>query len=207
MAIEKIAYHLGRRDEVPNKELAAELAQTKDVDDIAEIASFLEDKNKSIASDCIVVLYQVGYLAPDLIAPYVGSFLQLLDSKINRMVWGSMIALSTIAGLVPQKIYPHFDRIKHHIQTGTVITNVSGVRTLINLAGTGDPYYADLIDELLDLQKACRNVDFAKRAEEVAAVLKDNDLPQFIEILKARRSDLSKSAQKRLGKLLRSLEE
>ena len=97
MAIEKIAYHLGQRDEQPNKDLAAELAASEDKVGIAEIARFLSDKNPSIASDCIAVLYHVGYIKPELITIFVNDFFDLLESKHNRMVWGAMIALSTIA--------------------------------------------------------------------------------------------------------------
>ena len=93
--IEKIAYHLGRRDEVPNQELAAELARERDQEGIEEIAAGLNDKNPSIQSDCLKVLYEIGYLEPELISGYAQTFLSLLDSKNNRMVWGGMIAIST----------------------------------------------------------------------------------------------------------------
>ena len=56
-------------------------------------------KTAKIASDCIKTLYEVGYLKPELIAPYVGDFLKLIKSRENRLVWGGMLALSTIAAL------------------------------------------------------------------------------------------------------------
>ena len=98
-AIGRIAYNLNIRDEKPNQLLAKELVNNQDTDGIREIVEFLSDKNASIRSDCIKVLYEVGYLNPTLIAPYVKDFLDLLDNNQNRMVWGGMIALSTIAGI------------------------------------------------------------------------------------------------------------
>jgi hypothetical protein len=43
------------------------------------------------------VLYELGYLAPELIADYVGDFIKLLKHENNRIDWGGMIALSTVA--------------------------------------------------------------------------------------------------------------
>lgn len=203
--IEKIAFHLGRRDEEPNKELAALLVQEKNHAGIAEIASYLWDKNKSIQSDCIAVMYHIGYLSPSLISKYAPEFIKLLDSKHNRMVWGAMIALATIAEDVPEEIWPHLDTIKTRIETGTVITNVWGVKTLINLSKAEDQYYQALISDLLRLQKECRDVDFAKRAEDMYEAIQPLHRDEYRKILQDRKPTLSKSAQKRLERVIKQI--
>ena len=200
--IEKIAFHLGRRDEVPNQELAALLAGEENVAGIEEIAGFLHDKNKSVQSDCIKVLYEIGYINPRLIAKYAEVFAGLLESKVNRMVWGAMIALSTIAAEVPDDVWPYVDRIKNLIENGTVITNVSGVRTLIRLAGSGKRYHDELVDDLFRLQRACRDVDFAKRAEEMWRVIRLEHREAYRRILEERMPNLGKAAQNRLAKAI-----
>ena len=205
-AIDQIAYHLDRRDEVPNQELAGRLARDKDRVGIKEIASYLNDKNTSIQSDCIKVLYEIGYLDPGLITPYAGDFLELLESKHNRMVWGAMIALSTIAEYVPEKIVPRLERIKELIDTGTVITNVSGVKTLINLCKAGEKYSLALKDDLIHYQKECRDVDFAKRAEDMWIVIRPEQRDVYRKVLEERLPDLSKAARKRLNKVILNLE-
>ena len=58
--LEKIAYYRNRSDEVPNQELARELAETNNRDGIREIAQNLWHKNKSVQSDCLKVLYEIG---------------------------------------------------------------------------------------------------------------------------------------------------
>ena len=204
--IEKIAFHQGERGEVPNQELAALLAESENRSGIAEIASYLDDKNKSIQSDCIKVLYEIGYISPHLITDYADSFIRLLDSKNNRMVWGAMIGLSTIAELVPEKLWPHREKIKNLIETGTVITNVAGVKTLINLAKAGEPYYSGVIDDLLRLQKECRSVDFAKRAEDMWGVIQPEHVERYKQILEERLPTLSKAAQKRLARVIKNLD-
>lgn len=203
--IERIAFHSDLRDEIPNQELATLLAREENSIGIAEIASYLYDKNKSIQSDCIKVLYEIGYISPQLITNYADDFIHLLSSKTNRMVWGAMIGLSTIAELIPEKIWPYRMKILDLIETGTVITNVSGVKTLINLARAGNPYYIRLIDELMRLQKDCRNVDFAKRAEDMCDVIRSEHVAEFGEILKARLPGLGKAAQKRLLRVIKKL--
>ena len=68
--INRLATTLGRRDDVPNRELARELAETKAVEDIRELVANLQNRDRKIQSDCIKVLYEVGYIAPELIAEY-----------------------------------------------------------------------------------------------------------------------------------------
>ena len=93
-ALNRLASSLGRRDEVPNQELARDLAARKDKAGIREIAENLWNKDKNIQADCIKVLYEVGYLEPKLIADYAEDFVKLLRSKNNRLVWGGMTALA-----------------------------------------------------------------------------------------------------------------
>ena len=204
--IEKIAFHLGKRDEVPNQELARLLVEKEDQAGIDEIVSFLDDTNKSIQSDCIKVVYEIGYIAPHLITKYADKFIDLLDSKSNRMVWGAMIGLSTIAEYVPDKIWPYREKILQMISSGSVITNVSGVRTLINLAKAGNLYFSGLIDHLMNLQKQCRDVDFAKRAEEMVDVISPAYIEEYRKILEDRKPNFSNSAQKRLEKVIKKIE-
>ena len=93
-ALERIAHFRNRRDEVPNQELARDLAARKDRAGIREIAENLWNKDKGIQADCVKVLYEVGYLNPHWSPPYAEEFLKLLKSKNNRLVWGGMIALA-----------------------------------------------------------------------------------------------------------------
>jgi hypothetical protein len=79
-ALEKIAFYQNRRDEVPNQELARQLAQFRDQSGIDEIAANMANKNSNVRSDCLKVLYEIGYLDPTLIAPYVEDFLRLFHS-------------------------------------------------------------------------------------------------------------------------------
>ena len=79
--IDRIAFNLGQRDEVPNQELAKELAENNDTNGIKEMADHLFDRNKSVASDCLKVMYEASYNRPEIIAEYTEDFVKIFKSK------------------------------------------------------------------------------------------------------------------------------
>jgi len=81
------------------QELAKALVSAKDRAGIQEIAENLWNANSRIQSDCIKVLYEIGYLDATLIVDYVEDFIKLLGNRQNRLVWGGMMALSIIAAI------------------------------------------------------------------------------------------------------------
>jgi len=204
--IEKISYHLGERSEVPNQVLARDLANMKNIEAIEEIHSYLFDKNKSIASDCLKVLYEIGYIDPTLISIYLNDFIGLLNSKNNRMVWGSMIAIANISNVLPDNVYKTKDLIKHKIETGTTITQVWGIYALVNTVSANQIYYGEFRDYLFKLQKECRPIDFTKRAVTISQVVVSDDLPEFVQILNDGLPKVSSSASKKLTRLIKKLE-
>jgi hypothetical protein len=181
--LNKIAYYQDRRDEVPNQEAARELAKTRNPADIREIAENLDNKEPNIQSDCLKVLYELGYLAPELVAGYVDDFLKLLKHRNNRMVWGGMIALSTIARLQADRLFPHVDEIKKTMAAGSVITNDAGMRMLSDVAAQKDEYRSALLPYLLEHLAAARPVDAPRYAEFILPAVSPAEKTQFINAL------------------------
>ena len=206
-AIERIAYHRGRRDEVPNQELAKELAASRDAMGIAEIADHLEDRNKSIASDCLKVLYEIGYIDPSLIEPYAGRFLALLKSSNNRMVWGSMIALWTVAGTQADAIWDHIDLVMDTVRAGTVITTVSGVKVLAVVASKAPEYEARIGPFLMDVLRDCEPKLVATHAEDMLVMVNEGNKDEMMTALEGRMGDLSTSQATRARRVLRRVKE
>jgi hypothetical protein len=205
--LDQIAFYQKRRDEVPNQELAAQLAQSEDREGIAEIAAHLSDRNPSVASDCLKVLYETGYLKPELIQDYARVFLGLLKSKNNRMVWGAMIALSTIAALKPDEIWAELELVLETIRKGSVITEVAGIRTLVQVCAARAEYRQRLLPYLLDATASCRPVDFPTRVETILPVVTDAESrARLLEIIAAREAGLNPSAQKRLTAVAKKIE-
>lgn len=202
--ISKIAFNRNIRNETPNKELAKELADTNNKEGIKEISGYLYDKNKSVSSDCLAVLYTIGYSKPELIQEYVDDFLKLIESKNNRMVWGSMIALSTIARLKSYYIYKKIDLILQTMKKGTLITEVWGIKTLVNLSLENKEYKSKLLSVLFDYLERCRPIDFAARVETILPVIENTDENEILDrIIEIKSKELSDSQTKKLRMVLK----
>jgi len=200
--LDKLASAQGRRDDAPNQELARELAESRDEEAIHELVAHLHDRDRRIQSDCIKTLYETGYLAPDLIAPYVDAFLALLRSRNNRLVWGGMIALSTIAPLQAPVLFEHRQAIQRAIDQGSVITVDRGIRALATVAAQDEAYRQALFPYLLAHLQTCRPKDVPARAEAILAVVDEANRDAFMAALNRRLPDLSPSQAKRLRKVM-----
>lgn len=85
-------------------------------------------------SDCLKTLYDVGYLRPELIAGYADDFSRLLHARNNRTVWGSMLALGTIALLRAADLFRHHEEIQAVVAQGSVVTVDNGIKILATIA-------------------------------------------------------------------------
>jgi hypothetical protein len=203
-ALDRIAHFQNRRDEVPNQELARDLASKKDRSGIREIAGNLWNKDKGIQADCIKVLYEIGYLEPALIAGYAEDFIKLLKSRNNRLVWGGMIALGTVADLSADVIFPHLAEIQKAMGAGSVITIDNGVQTLARVASKGGKYNKAIFPWLLDHLKTCRPKEVPQHSEKtLPAVVDASNKKEFIAVLEKRMVDLSGSGLARVKKVIK----
>ena len=169
--LDRLSSSMGRRDEVPNQELAYDLATRGDEAGIREVAENLWNKDKKIQADCIKVLYEVGSMEPKLIAGYTDDFVKLLGGKNNRLVWGAMTALAEVAKVDPDSVFSHLDEIKKGKETGSVITVDNAITTLACTASANNEYnkaiFPYLLNHLSSLppqgSSAARGKDFACR--------------------------------------------
>jgi hypothetical protein len=203
-ALDRIAHFQNRRDEVPNQALARDLASKKDRVGIREIAENLWNKDKGIQADCIKVLYEIGYIDPALVANYVEDFIKLLKSRNNRLVWGGMIALGTVADLKPNVIFAHLAEIEKVMDTGSVITVDNGVSTLALAASKDGKYNKAIFPYLLDHLKTCRPKEVPQHAEKtLPAVINLSGKKEFVAVLEKRMEDLSGSGLSRVKKVIK----
>jgi hypothetical protein len=203
--LDKIAFFQNRRDEVPNKELAKELAETENRAGIKGIVENLQHKNKSVQSDCLAVLYQIGYIKPELIAEYAPVFLELLKSKTNRMVWGTMIALTTIADKKPDEIYAKLADVTAAIDKGTVITVVWGIKALAKVAAAKEAYKQKIFPYLIAQLEKCIPRDVPMHAESITPVVDAENKQKFLNLLEKRKPELTKTQLARLRKATKNL--
>ena len=203
--LNKIAHFQNRRDEVPNQELAEELARERNIAGVKEIAENLWNKDKKIQSDCLKVLYEIGYRKPELIVDYVDDFIKLLLNKNNRLVWGSMIALSTIATIKAKEIFEHFEQIKKAIEQGSVITVDGGIKTLAGVASAKGDYREKLFPYLINKLKFCRPKSVPMYAEFILVAVDSTNKDEFIAVLNKRKDILTTSQLKRIDKIIKIL--
>lgn len=206
-ALDLIASNFHRRDDKPNKRLAQQIVQAYAADWVKELVDNLHHPDKNIQSDCIKTLYEIGELgAADLIAPYVGEFVGLLSSKNNRMVWGAMSALDTIAPVNPSEVFGSLSQIVVAIDSGSVITKDHGVGVLATLSGI-EEYKEIALPLLFEQLRTCVAKQLPQYAEKAAAVVAEESINMLISIIHERFEEVeTDTRKKRLTKILKQLE-
>lgn len=199
----RLAHYQNRRDEVPNQELARDLASKKDRAGIREIAEHLWDNKADVAANCIKVLYEVGYIDPSLIGGYVDDFARLLKSRNNRLIWGGMIALAEAARANPDAVYRHLAEIKKAMDAGSVITVDNAVKALAHTAAANIEYNAAIFPTLLKHLQTCRPKDVAQHSEKTLLAVNAVNKKRFIAALEKRMEDLSASQAIRVKKVIK----
>jgi hypothetical protein len=203
--IQKLATSVGRRDEVPNQELAAAIVGKNDKKAVAELVENLTNNNKAIRSDCIKVLYEIGEAKPKLLAEHYKALLNALESHDNRIQWGAMTALGTIALENPDEIFKFLAKIIDIADRGSVITRDHCVNILIKL--TSLPKFADKTFPLLNEQLlGAPTNQLPMYAENAAPVISEKYRDKFVKTLTSRLSDIEKeSKRKRVEKVIKKL--
>ncbi len=204
--LNRIAYFQNRRDEVPNQELAKDLARRKDKAGIREIAENLWNKDKHVQADCIKVLYETGYIDPSLIADYAEDYIKLLRSKNNHLVWGGMIALGVVADLKADTVYAHLTEVQKAMDKGSVITMDNGVSALARAASGNKKYNQAIFPYLLEHLKTCRPKDVPQHSEKTLPAVNGSNKSAFIKILEKRMEDLSGAGLNRVKKVIKQVQ-
>jgi hypothetical protein len=204
--IHKLAYSLGRNDEEPNIALAQELVKTKNKKGIKEIVEGLNNSKEQIANDCIKVLYEIAALSPELVSEYTGNFIQLLQSKNNRLVWGGMTALARIVSLNPAEVFNNLGIVVEAYKNGSVITVDNSISVFAELAKAEAKYEKKVFPIIMEHLTNCRPKEVAQHAERAFVCINKKNSQKYKEILLNRRESLTDAQKKRVDKLLGKLE-
>jgi hypothetical protein len=119
------------------------------------------------------------------------------------MVWGGMIALSTIAELKADRLFKEYKRIESIIENGTVITEVAGIKILVRIASVNDEYYKSVFKFLLKYVKEGRPIDLAGRIEEYRKILNDKNAKEVLKALNENANQFSQAQKSRINKVLK----
>ncbi|MCM3627219.1 hypothetical protein M3194_07565 [Paenibacillus glycanilyticus] len=204
--VKLLASQLSRNDEEPNIELARKLASEENFASIQEIMDNLSSKDKKIQHDCIKVAYEIGELQPELIGPYALTFIELLKSRDNRMVWGGMTALSTIADVASETMIEHYHQLIDAMKTGSVITMDKGILTLSKLAAVSKENNRMIVPFLLRHLENCRSKEIPQHSESALLAVTAENKEDFLKVLHKREEQLTEAQRKRIKKIYRALD-
>ncbi len=203
--LNQLACALGRRDEIPNVELAKKIVKANDVSAIKELVQNLNNKSKDIPADCIKVLYEVGYHKPELIAKYYKDFLFLLNHKNNRMLWGALTALSAIVKNNPKVIFDNLSAILECADKSSVIAKDHAAKILTTLSE--DKKYQNVtLPILIDFINVSPENQFPTYAENAMHVLDKQYKVVMKQVLETRLPKMKTPTKiKRVEKMLKKL--
>ncbi len=205
LVLEKLATSLNRRDEKPNQELAKAIAVKKDKNAVKELITLLQHKSKDIQFDCIKVLYEIGELQPSLIKEYAKNFIDLLENKHNRIIWGAMHTLDCITLEDPKVIYTNLSKIMDAAEKGSVITKDHAVGILLKLC-TIKQYAAHAFVLFIELIKDCPTNQLPMYAENAIGIIGAKNKQLFIKTLQTRLPEIEKETKlKRVEKVIRKI--
>ncbi len=203
--IESLASSLGRRDEVPNVELAARLSERGDSAAVAELAALLFHKKADVSGDAVKVLYEIGARRPELVAPHATALFDLLKSKVNRLVWGAMTGLDAVAAAAPQVVFERLGEVMSAAERGSIIAKDRAVWIFTKLAVNPD-YRGDVMPLLFELMGKAADGQFPSYCEMALPVVGAGERTEFAAMLRGRLADLPKESQrKRVEKVLKKL--
>jgi hypothetical protein len=203
--IELLACRLGRNDEIPNIELAEMLCESMDKNGVREIADGLKSNDQAIANDCIKVLYEIGERKAELIADFTDDFITVLSCMNNRIIWGSMKALSYVAPIKPEVIFNRLTEIFTAYKKGSVITVDNSISVFAHLCKASHDYQTRILPILLDHLAKCRAKDIPQHAERMGVCIDSDNKEVFVNALFARLNELSEAQSNRIMKIIDSI--
>lgn len=201
----KLASALGRRDELPNIDLAIQIVKKKDESAIKELVALLSHKSTALQNDSIKVLYETGEREPALIAGYLNVFLSLLKHKNNRLQWGAMQAIYSITEVQHTEVFKALPQIMEAAEKGSVITRDGAVNILVTLCHH-KKYINSTYPLLLELIRMSPENQFPTYAEKALSFVTSELLTEFRNTLALRHQLMKQETKKkRIEKLLKKL--
>lgn len=202
--LNQLASNQGRRDEEPNVSLAIQIVAANNRSAVLELCDQFGQASLAVQKDAIKVLYEIGERAPELLDGCLALFVGLLQRKDNRLQWGGMTAIASVALHHPKDVWNNLDSILAAARTGSVITRDQCVRTLTRLASV-EEYYEGAMNQLLLILSVCPLNQLPLYAESVAEVIQVEDVENFVLSVQQRSEEegVKESQRKRLVKVIR----
>lgn len=202
----QLAHSLGRKDQAPNKALAQAVADAEDVDGLKELIQFIETRpHKRLQMDGMLTIAYVAEQKPSLVVDHVDFLISKLNDPINRVIWGSMIALAHMSDAISDKLFEALPKVIDAMDAGTVVTRDFGFRILVSLYKL-EQYCDDVFYTISDQIILAPSNQLGQYVERMIPVVKADHKRKLIAILEERKGDLMNEYHiKRLTKNLKKL--
>ncbi len=199
----------GHSDNSANIALAERLATSKDraavTTAIGELVAHMQDPDRRRSGDCIKVLYEIGNRNPRLIGEHHAALLALLEHRNQRLVWGAMQALASIAEQRPTELVAALDRIVPAMNGGSVIASDAGAELLARLCAL-DAHRDAAEPLLLEHLWQCPIKQLPQYLEKAQRCIRPDSLEAYLAVLDTRLPECTRESQaKRLQKIRKQL--
>lgn len=203
---DQLSYSLGLKTQEGNKILAQNIANSDNIEQLNELVKFINSKpHERLQMDAMLTIAYISEHNPKLVLDHIDFLLHKLHDPINRVIFGSMIALSNAAHLALDKLFVNLSQILDAMEAGTVVTKDHGFRILVSLYQE-EKYSEDTFFIIIEQIIIASANQLGQYTERMIPVLKANHKKKFITTLEDRREGLSNEYHlKRLSKYLKKL--
>jgi hypothetical protein len=170
----RLAISVGRSDEMPNLELAADIVFADDAEAVSVLIAVIERHDDLHAPDAARVVAEVGTRAPELVLGHAERLIEMIDVTRREMLPFTMLALSPVASKHAEALWPSRDLFWQSLADLTQpaeLAPAGAVRLLAALCAAGPDYARTLAGGLVDLLGKCMPRDVAFFAESVLPAL------------------------------------
>jgi hypothetical protein len=203
----RLAVSVGRYDEMPNLELAADIVFADDTDAISVLIMVIERHDDLHSSDAARVIAEVGNRAPDLLLAHSDRLVEMIDVSRAEMLPYTMMALSPVASRYAEQLWPSRDLFWAALadlnQTADLAQG-GAVRLLAAMCAASPDYARTLAGGLVDLLGKCMPKDVAFFAESVLPALGPAHSHRAKPVLDRRLKELTPAEVARLRRAQRA---
>lgn len=153
--------------------------------EINTISNWLDSKDHKLVAAATSFIDELGSKKPELCLTFTDKLLELLKSKKNRLVWGSLTALESYAELITDILFQNLDQIISASEKSSVVAKDHAVQIYQKLAKVDD-YYDSAIELMLEQVRICADNQLGQYAERTLDVIRPERKNELIEALRLR---------------------
>lgn len=203
----RLAISMGRNDEMPNLELAADIVFADDTDAVGTLINVIERHDTHHGGDAARVLSEVGTRAPELLLHHADRLVGMIEDTQRGMIAYTMLALSPVASKYAEQLWDSRDLFWQSLSDlgqPADLAQAGAVRLLSALCAAGPDYARTLAGGLVDLLGKCMPKDVAFFAESVLPALGQAHSHRAKPVLDRRLKELTPAEVARLRRAQRA---